>query len=379
MTRIHSLEAPFISSGKVVWVTAIFPYIVILILVIKGCTLPGAFLGIDYYIGKKSNLDALKSGEVWRVAASQIFFSISAGSGGIQTLSSYNNFKNNCFKDAMVVAITNCCTSVFAGFAIFSVLGNMSYELNVPVEEVVKSSFSLAFTAYPAALSKLPGSNFWACLFFLMLFSLGLDSQFTIIETVATSLADYSRYFKKHRLATMSVTSLILYGLAFICCVRAGVDWVNMIDNYVSGWALIMSVVLEVVVLGTVYGGGVFAWFGKGEERLVEDVEMMIGKRSKYWWFYWRLTWYIVTPLVSLALLIWGWVEYSDDQYPVWGQTIGWIVCAFGLLGVPYYFFHEWYLAHQQGKSFWTIFQPNNKWGPYLKEYQTGRYANIEK
>ena len=43
------------SSGKVVWFTAIFPYIVLLILVIRGCTLEGADKGIQYYIGKESD------------------------------------------------------------------------------------------------------------------------------------------------------------------------------------------------------------------------------------------------------------------------------------------------------------------------------------
>ena len=43
------------SSGKVVWFTAIFPYVVLLILVIRGCTLEGADKGIQYYIGKESD------------------------------------------------------------------------------------------------------------------------------------------------------------------------------------------------------------------------------------------------------------------------------------------------------------------------------------
>lgn len=208
---------------------------------IRGCTLKGAKDGIDYYMGSKSDLSKLGSGEIWRVAASQIFFSLSAGWGGVQALSSYNNFNNNCYRDAIIVACTNCLTSIFAGFAIFSVLGNMALELGVEVPQVVKSSFGLAFTVYPAALSKLPGANFWACLFFLMLFTLGLDSQFTILETVATSLCDWSPKLKKRRISTMAGVSIILFLIALLCCTRAGLLWVDLIDTYVSGWAILRA------------------------------------------------------------------------------------------------------------------------------------------
>jgi len=66
-------------------------------------------------------------------------FSISAAWGGLIALSSYNKFHNNCFFDAMIICSVNCGTSLFAGFAIFTVIGHMAHSLGKPVDEVVDS------------------------------------------------------------------------------------------------------------------------------------------------------------------------------------------------------------------------------------------------
>ncbi|KHJ86948.1 Sodium:neurotransmitter symporter family protein [Oesophagostomum dentatum] len=45
-------------SGKVVWFTALFPYVVLGVLFIRGITLPGSEMGIEYYL--KPNIKMLK-------------------------------------------------------------------------------------------------------------------------------------------------------------------------------------------------------------------------------------------------------------------------------------------------------------------------------
>ena len=41
-------------------------------------------------------------------------------------LSSYNQFHNNCARDALIVGICNSLTSVFAGLVVFAILGNLA-------------------------------------------------------------------------------------------------------------------------------------------------------------------------------------------------------------------------------------------------------------
>ena len=93
------------------------------------------------------------------------------------------------FRDAIVICSVNCFTSLFCGLVVFAVLGYMSHELGLPIEKVVASGPGLAFVTYPAALAKIPLSPLWAVLFFVMILTMGLDSQvplttlFYLLET----------------------------------------------------------------------------------------------------------------------------------------------------------------------------------------------------
>lgn len=85
------------SNGlQVVWFTALFPYVVLFILLIRGITLPGAMEGIKYYL--KPNFDVIRNAEVWVDAATQVFFSLGPGFGVLLAYASYNKYHNNVYK-----------------------------------------------------------------------------------------------------------------------------------------------------------------------------------------------------------------------------------------------------------------------------------------
>lgn len=90
----------------------------------------------------------------------------------------------------MIVSLTNAFTAVFAGFAVFSVMGFMAQNLGVDVADVVQSGPGLAFIAYPEAVLMMPLPHLWAVLFFFMMFILGMGSQFGGIEALCTAIID---------------------------------------------------------------------------------------------------------------------------------------------------------------------------------------------
>lgn len=84
-------------------------------------------------------------------------------------------------RDSLIVAVSNIATSFFAGLVIFSIIGFLAHELDVEVKKVVDQGAGLAFIVYPEVVTRLPVSPVWSVLFFVMLLTLGLDSQVSFI------------------------------------------------------------------------------------------------------------------------------------------------------------------------------------------------------
>ncbi|XP_078542064.1 sodium- and chloride-dependent neutral and basic amino acid transporter B(0+)-like isoform X2 [Lissotriton helveticus] len=354
------------SSGKVVYFTAIFPYVVLLILLIRGATLEGAGEGIAYYIGTKSNITKLWEAEVWKDAATQIFYSYCIASGGLVTLSSYSKFNNNCYLDAIFVCCINGLTSLFAGFAIFSILGHMAHVLGKPVSKVVESGFGLAFIAYPEALTTLPISPLWSILFFLMLLTLGFDSQLSYVEILTTSIQDaIPELMKRFRIVITAGCCMILFLLGIPCVTQAGIYWVSLIDYYCGGWTLLIAALLELVAITWIYGAN----------RFIEDIEMMIGKKHWIFWLWWRVSWYFISPVLITAILIWSLAmfktpTYGTIVYPVWGEILGWGMIVFCIIWIPVIAIYK--IVKADG----SIFQAILLWS--LVTFETPTYGSIK-
>uniref|UniRef100_A0AAY4ASV6 Transporter n=1 Tax=Denticeps clupeoides TaxID=299321 RepID=A0AAY4ASV6_9TELE len=349
------------SSGKVVYFTATFPYVVLTILFIRGITLDGAISGIKYYLTPQWQkiLDA----KVWGDAASQIFYSLGCAWGGLITMASYNKFHNNCFRDSIIISITNCATSVYAGFVIFSILGFMAHHLGVEVSEVADHGPGLAFVAYPEALTLLPVSPLWSLLFFFMLILLGLGTQFCLLETLVTAVVDEvgtDWIIRNKTIVTLGVAVLgFLLGVPLTT--RAGIYWLLLMDNYAASFSLVIISCIMCICIMYVYG----------HKNYFKDVEMMLGFPPP---IFFRVCWRFVSPVI----ITYKPITYNDYVYPGWSVFIGFCMALSSVICIPLYALYK--IAVSDGATFLerlkNSVKPDPTWGPALQEHRKGRYSS---
>jgi neurotransmitter:Na+ symporter, NSS family len=298
------------SVGKVVAWTMPLPIILLIILFIRGITLPGAFEGITFYLSP--DFSVLLSTEIWIAAISQIFFTLSLAFGIMIAYASFNKESQDVAGDGYITALANSAISLFAGFVVFSVLGYMAVTQGVSVNDVAASGPGLAFVVFPQALSLMPLAPLFAVLFFIMLLSLGIDSAFSLVEAVNTSIADKYHKPKKRRIAFWVCLVSFLMGTIYVT--GAGLYFLDIVDHYVTNYSLILVGIFECVAVGWIYGAG--------------KLRKFINSTSKHkigpWWDF---SIKFLIPIVLIFLLISQLLTdlaTPYEGYPAWAQAVGW-------------------------------------------------------
>jgi len=350
------------SSGKVAYFTACFPYLVLVILLIRGLTLEGSEIGIMFYL--RPVWSKLKDPQVWGDAAVQVTFSLSCGFGGVLTLASYNKFKNNCIKDTWFICVVTYLTAIFSGFVIFSVLGFMSFKMNKPIEEVASQGAGLAFIIYPEAIAAMPVAPLWSILFFTMILTLGIGSQIAIVTTVISTIVDSSPILLNRRLQCTAALCFFAFLIGLPLCSGAGMYILQLLDNYVATWSIVIICIMECVVICGVYGA----------DRLLSDIEYMTGSRPNV---IWKMCWMLVSPLTLVFIMISMFVRhakgkgssYADYDYPKWADSLGLFISFASVMLIPIF------AAAQVIKGEGSVVQrvkkllrPTTDWGPARAE-----------
>ncbi|XP_075167565.1 sodium-dependent nutrient amino acid transporter 1-like [Haematobia irritans] len=355
------------SSGKASYFLAIFPYVVMLILLVRSLTLPGAWDGVLFFL--KPQWDKLLVAKVWYAAVTQVFFSLSICYGCIVMYASFNRFRHNIRRDCNIVTTLDTFTSLLSGIIIFGILGNLAHESNTSdIKSVVKEGPGLAFISYPDAISKFQAvPQVFSVLFFLMLFILGVGTNAGVFSTVITVICD--RFTTIKRWIVVVVMALICYCFGLMYITPGGQFMLNYIDFYAVTLVAIVLAIFELISAAWVYG----------VKNICRDNKFMLNVNTS---IYYRICWSIITPLFMTAILIYMLVEYEPLQYngvlyPEELYILGWCLTAVGLSQLLLWGFYAVHNGRPElsfGKRFKNACKSLPDWGPldpkHLKEYQ---------
>lgn len=278
--------------SKIVLWTVPIPWLMLIILTIRGLTLDGAIQGLEYYL--EPDWAVLKDPHVWRAAFGQVFFSMTIAFGVMITYASFLHRKSDLNNNALIIGLADLATSFIAGLAVFATMGALAVETNEPVEKILEGSESigLAFVAFPKALAALPMARLFSIIFFIALLLLGIDSAFSITESALASLVDKTG---KKRIAILSALSVVGFAVGLLFTTRGGLSWLGSIDGVVNEgtWGILFVGLVECLVIGWAFD------IKKLRQHANKNSDWKIG----IWWE-WLIRLFI--PLILAGLVAWS-------------------------------------------------------------------------
>ena len=241
--------------SKVVYWTVLVPWFLLIVLVIRSMTLPGAFDGVKAYL--TPDLAVLFQPGVWLAAYTQVFFSLSIGFGIMIAYASFLPKKTDLVKNAIIICIADSVTAFVAGLAVYGCLGYLAHVNNVTIAELPQKGFGLSglgltFVTYPHLLNQLPAAReFFAILFYLMILTLGVDSAFSLLESFASAVRD--KWNMSHGKANM-IVGVSGFVLALPLITGAGLYWVDIMDHFMTFFGLAIVAFIECFVVAYIFG-----------------------------------------------------------------------------------------------------------------------------
>jgi len=260
--------------------------IMMVIIVIRGVTLPGAGEGLTVLL--TPDFGALIDPQVWIAAYGQVFFSIGVAFSIMIAYSSYLPRRSELSNSSFIVALSNSGFEFFAALGIFSVLGFLAVQQNTQVGEVATEGVGLAFVAFPQIINQLPAFNsLFGILFFGALLFAALTSAVSIIEVGVVAVRDK---FGFSRFKAVNVVGGLAFLIGLIYVTKGGLYYLDTIDHFINNYGLVLSGLVEVILV---------AWVVRQLRSLQGFVNESSYIRIGSWWI---LTLSVITPVILIII-----------------------------------------------------------------------------
>ena len=216
---------------------------------IYALTLPGANLGIETLINP--NWSLLLNINVWLAAFSQILFSLSMGQAIVITLSSYLPEDSKLIDNVLIVVISNSLFEIFTAFGVFSILGYMSHNSGVAMNQLITEGTGLVFIVFPKIFNLMgPVGRILAPLFFLVILFAGMTSIIGILEPVINSILHKLNISRKK--AATIVCGVACIG-SLIYTLNVGSYFLGIVDGFVNTFCVLLFVAVQCIIFSWVF------------------------------------------------------------------------------------------------------------------------------
>ena len=173
--------------------------VLLLILIVRSVTLPGAAKGISFLF--KPDFSKITA-STFLEALGQAFFSLSIGMGTLITYGSYIQKSDDLGTTAFAVAMTDTLIAILAGLAIFPAV--FAFNIAPGYGE------GLVFVTLPNIFQQMPGGTIFSIMFFLLLGVAALTSTISVLEVIVAFFVEELKMKRRPAtwLATFSVSIL---------------------------------------------------------------------------------------------------------------------------------------------------------------------------
>lgn len=181
-------------------------FIIILILVVRAVTLPGASAGLAFYlIPDFSALVGNGLGDLWEAvyaAMGQAFFTLSIGIGAMMIFGSYIDKDRSLPGETLRVCLIDTFVAIMAGLIIFPACFAFGVEPG--------SGPSLVFITLPSVFEMMPFGQLWCTLFFLFMTFAALSTVIAVFEAIMAFTMDSWGWNRRRAVAVNGVAIFVL-------------------------------------------------------------------------------------------------------------------------------------------------------------------------
>lgn len=223
--------------------------ILIIVLIIRSLTLPGASAGVKYLflpdfskVTGRTFIDALGHG----------FYSLSVGMAIMITYGSYVRKQDDIIGTSINVCVLDTVTALMAGLAIFPAL----FALGISPT----SGAGLAFMTLPNAFATLPGGQFFSILFFLLLTVAALASMMSLLQVLVAFLENKFHIKRKKLMLGCIIAALFVFSIPSVLSFNVmkdfkifGLTYFEFMDEFTANVLVPITGLLTALFVGIRY------------------------------------------------------------------------------------------------------------------------------